>query len=664
MSWLTRLFGSGASQGPARNNPAPTSPTQAPAKPVAAAQRMTSADPDIQQLFADVPSGAAFLEQALALPSARAASLTNLLLERHSEVVRPLLALRFNRTDGVKLSKGARSLVRSLVDAIWVKDPDGFAALTRDADPSIRRLAASVMSGAMTLSKPSAWVTGDELSRQQAIFEDIARRSVAALTESLKDADPDVRGSALSGLGSAGTMQPLALMLPLANDPEPSVRGWWLLAFHESKDPVVICLITKLASDSAPEVRKYAPSALRHHLDQASCLSAMRALSIDPSPDVRGAVAKQAGYSKEVVAGEMVEAMSSDADPAVRRNAVEALAQSSKDGHKAIFSRIAGRFWSSDESADAHRHVAGKLVPHNTHAGVAKFTRPGRRTSALEVSGTFQCIGGCNGVVSFTLPLAANAQQQVKCSCGLPNSLDITDQGGFIWMIARPLSRTRPLNPNVLRMGMTITSLRTAGAPLVSLARGEDLKIWVGDPQETMPLDPAENRAQDAGDTFEPSREVLLAAAMQHYDEGLRNLCKSQGNKSVMWYGQAIRDFTKAITIDSGMMQAYRARASCYAALKDSTNATADRELLTKLESAASRAQPVDRSAAQAAYREARKIMESGGLIAEALFHLQKAIDADRTFADAYDARSDVYATLGMADESIADIRRAGALKC
>ena len=55
--------------------------------------------------------------------------------------------------------------------------------------------------------------------------------------------------------------------------------------------------------------------------------------------------------------------------------------------------------------------------------------------------------------------------------------------------------------------------------------------------------------------------------------------------------------------------------------------------------------------------------MESGGLISDALFHLQKAIDADPTDADAYDARSDVYMTLGMADEALADIQRAGRVK-
>lgn len=51
--------------------------------------------------------------------------------------------------------------------------------------------------------------------------------------------------------------------------------------------------------------------------------------------------------------------------------------------------------------------------------------------------------------------------------------------------------------------------------------------------------------------------ESNLAKALKHYEEGLSNLCKSQANKSLIWYGQAIRDFTDAITANPNIIRAY-----------------------------------------------------------------------------------------------------------
>lgn len=162
---------------------------------------------------------------------------------------------------------------------------------------------------------------------------------------------------------------------------------------------------------------------------------------------------------------------------------------------------------------------------------------------------------------------------------------------------------------------------------------------------------------------MEPEREVILAPAMQRYDEGLRNFCKSQGNKSAMWYGQAARDVTDAIRIDPTLARAYRLRAACFTALGENAQADADRSRLRELESEPSYRHPADRSTAQIHCRKAVSDMSSSGLISDSLYHLQKAIDADPTFSEADDMRSDIYTRLGMADEALADIRLAGELK-
>jgi tetratricopeptide (TPR) repeat protein len=130
-----------------------------------------------------------------------------------------------------------------------------------------------------------------------------------------------------------------------------------------------------------------------------------------------------------------------------------------------------------------------------------------------------------------------------------------------------------------------------------------------------------------------------------------------------MWYGQAARDFTAAIEAAPTLIKAYAQRAICFAALGEASKAAEDNARVRELEAAGSPDQQPDRPSAQASYQRARQAMEGGGLISDSLYFLQKAIDADPGFADAYDARSDVYFNLGMADESMADIQRVGKLK-
>jgi tetratricopeptide (TPR) repeat protein len=146
-------------------------------------------------------------------------------------------------------------------------------------------------------------------------------------------------------------------------------------------------------------------------------------------------------------------------------------------------------------------------------------------------------------------------------------------------------------------------------------------------------------------------------AAQQLYDQGLRQFCKSQANRTMLWYPEASRTLTKAIEADPGFLPAYRVRLKCYQALGRTDEAAQEARAIENLESVSPPPRP-DRFASQAFHDRGVSCMEPGGLIEDALYYLWKAIDADPEFADAYDARSDVYSTLGMADEALADMKR------
>lgn len=154
-----------------------------------------------------------------------------------------------------------------------------------------------------------------------------------------------------------------------------------------------------------------------------------------------------------------------------------------------------------------------------------------------------------------------------------------------------------------------------------------------------------------------------MTSAQQYYDEGLKNLCKSEGNKSALWYGQAVRDFTKAIETNPNFVQAYTMRAKCYAALGEMEKVNEDKIKICEIEANVAQHQQWDHQAAQAFCQKACEGMERGGLISDSLYYLQKAIDSDPNYVDAYDARSDIYFNLQMADESLADIKRVGEIK-
>ena len=154
-----------------------------------------------------------------------------------------------------------------------------------------------------------------------------------------------------------------------------------------------------------------------------------------------------------------------------------------------------------------------------------------------------------------------------------------------------------------------------------------------------------------------------MSNAQKYYDEGLKNLSKSQANKSKIWYGQAIRDFNEAISADPNMIGAYKLRAVCHTALGEVNDAAKDNAIINQLEVTGAANSQIDISTAQSFCKKARLGMETGGLISDSLYYLYKAIDADPTNADSYDARSDIYFNLGMADEAIEDIKRAGQFK-
>lgn len=67
----------------------------------------------------------------------------------------------------------------------------------------------------------------------------------------------------------------------------------------------------------------------------------------------------------------------------------------------------------------------------------------------------------------------------------------------------------------------------------------------------------------------------------------------------------------------------------------------------------------VDRSKAEELYQKAREEMRVGGLKSAALRYLTEAINADPSFADAYDGRSNVYFSMDRIDEGMADMHKA-----
>ena len=156
---------------------------------------------------------------------------------------------------------------------------------------------------------------------------------------------------------------------------------------------------------------------------------------------------------------------------------------------------------------------------------------------------------------------------------------------------------------------------------------------------------------------------VAMTTALAHYDSGLRNLCKSQGNKSSLWYGEAIRDLTKSLETNSRLVHALARRATCFTQTGEASKAAADLERIREIESDSTYKFVPDRSAARFHVETARRGIDSCGLISDTLYHVQKAIDADPSLWEAFDTRSDIYSTLGMSDEALTDIGQVGKLK-
>lgn len=66
-----------------------------------------------------------------------------------------------------------------------------------------------------------------------------------------------------------------------------------------------------------------------------------------------------------------------------------------------------------------------------------------------------------------------------------------------------------------------------------------------------------------------------------------------------------------------------------------------------------------NREKAEELYSKGRTEMRVGGLKDAALRYLTEAIQADPTHADAYEARSNVYISMGRVDEGMADMKKA-----
>jgi tetratricopeptide (TPR) repeat protein len=160
-----------------------------------------------------------------------------------------------------------------------------------------------------------------------------------------------------------------------------------------------------------------------------------------------------------------------------------------------------------------------------------------------------------------------------------------------------------------------------------------------------------------------PPQQRPRRNALDSFDLALVPYYRSRANKSQQWYPEAAELFSDAIAAAPEFAEAFEMRARCYKALGELDKAAADTAAARRLlESRRDRRQP-DKAKAEALCRRVREQMERGGLIADSLLLLHKAIDADPECADAYDIRADIYFNLQMPDESMADIRRSGELK-
>jgi HEAT repeat protein/beta-lactamase regulating signal transducer with metallopeptidase domain len=176
-------------------------------------------------------------------------------------------------------------------------------ALTRDADPGVR--------------KTAAWALGE--------IED--SRAVTALVTALRnDKDVEVRKTAAWALGQIES--PLAIdgLGAALKDSSPEVRKTAVWALGEIEDARAVPVLVPFLKDTDVEIRKTAVWALGQ-IESAEAVTALATLTRDPNQEVRKQVAWALGEIESSTAIDPLTVMVKDADVEVRATAVWALGQ-------------------------------------------------------------------------------------------------------------------------------------------------------------------------------------------------------------------------------------------------------------------------------------------------------------------------------------------------
>ena len=180
---------------------------------------------------------------------------------------------------------------------------DLLAAMTKDADASVRSAAAS----------------GLGQSRDP--------RAIDPLIALMKDADGYVLFTAARGLGQSRDPRAIDLLIPLTKDADADVRSRGALGLGQSRDPRAIDLLIPLTKDADANVRSMTASGLVRSCDPRA-IDLLIALTKDADAEVRSMTAYRLWQLRDPRAIDLLITLTIDADANVRNSAANSLGQS------------------------------------------------------------------------------------------------------------------------------------------------------------------------------------------------------------------------------------------------------------------------------------------------------------------------------------------------
>jgi HEAT repeat protein len=212
---------------------------------------------------------------------------------------------------------GCRRVILALTDdrdpdvrrtALWalghVADPsdvDQLVAAATDVDPQTRSLALGALSG---------------LQRDD--------RAFAAHTHGLADPDPDVRRSAVSGLGYSNRPDAVAPLLRQADDGSSGVRMSVAYSLGRLADRAAIPALLAYLGDTDAYVRDAAVHALGE-VGGPDAVAALLRIGIDPDPAIRAKAASPLVKNLDPDTSAALGALAGDGDASVRASTVAAI---------------------------------------------------------------------------------------------------------------------------------------------------------------------------------------------------------------------------------------------------------------------------------------------------------------------------------------------------